>query len=218
MTDIAPQPEHEIPAQEIDGIQTSDTETVAALGGLSLHSATLADETARHLHLVDLEKPPERPSQRELISRYGYRFSDITSPKDLLLREHFEDLAVSNNLPVRNFIRGFHALINGRGKPGLFHHHYTPSGEAYGSYQVREPKPMKGVQIIKREHAHLQPYNGRNLSELDSQIIAQYGAEAGSVLKALHSTLITEKQKLRRETDRALWFTAHALHEQLDKN
>jgi hypothetical protein len=219
MSEILPHAESEISNLQVEGVFEDGTTTLSNIGGIGVIGALTgysADEHNR-LHLVTDDEPLPLLSQPETIKRFGYRFADITSPKHLIVREHFEELAISNNLPVRNFVRGFHVLINGRGRPGLFNYRYTSNGEAYGTYQVREPKPMKGVRIIKRENANLPLYNGRYLSERDSQIIAQYGARAGSVLNALHSALTAERHKLRRETDRALWVTAHTLTEQLDK-
>lgn len=124
-----------------------------------------------------------------------YNFSDITSREDILLREHFEDLALSSTtIPHRNFVGAFHKIIDG-GRDAiydtLFDFRHQQGVKRY-KYQCREPKPQFGAIVIKRAECGIPPHGpvnirGSRISGTDALIMAEYGIQAGSILDGLQT-------------------------------
>ena len=136
-------------------------------------------------------------SQQESIRQHGFRFSDIQTPDDILVREHFEDFgSTQSEVGVASVIRAFHYILDQRGVGQLFA--YSPSGaDSYKSQfqQIREPQPLKGIVMTPRNNLDLKPYGTRHLTEQEPRIMARYAITAGSTLNALETDAIHTNNK-----------------------
>lgn len=132
----------------------------------------------------------EEPSKEEGASAQPrFLLSEITSAKDILVREHFTDFGKSHDVPNSTYTRAFHMLLDQRKANSQNQHLYksgfNPETRQHWT-QTREPNPIPGIVIVTREEAGIEPYAG-TIVDTDTQILAGYGIEAGSVLEVFGS-------------------------------
>ncbi len=163
-------------------------------------TADIADFGSRRKTAIDREPvvliAPKAPinTTHETDAVRTHRFSDITRRDDVLLREHFEDLALGSSIPARNFIGAFHKIVDGNKADSydrLFEFRHEPGVTKY-KYQCREPKPQFGAIVVKRAEHGIPPYGpynirGTRIADTEAKIIAEYAIKAGSVLDGLHT-------------------------------
>lgn len=153
---------------------------------------------------------------RENSNDHKFRFSNITNGSDIILREHFDDLAAIDGISSPSHTRAFHKLVNANthAQKPLFTYE---SLQGRGRYvQVREPVPFSGITLVKRVDIDVEPYDTKYKSlTAEQKILAQYGIVAMSANTALSQYRNLEINSLTRKTDRALHHIAHLLHTQL---
>lgn len=157
-------------------------------------------------------KPSGTHEARETESRPTYRFEDITDRDDIILREHFEDLALWHpGLSIQSFIRAFHIIMDGGAPQNQSLVQYTPAG----TEQIRGLMPKyNGTILIGRSDAELPPYSSGPLSEPHAKIAASYGFIAGSLLDAMETSRHTHDAHTKQE--RALEFFYDSLSKQVN--
>ncbi len=143
-----------------------------------------------------------------------YRFEDITDRKDIILREHFEDLALLESHSFKNaWIRVFHKIVDGGASSTERLTEYRVEKDTLKRFfQVREPKPLYGAVIIHRSSADIPPYDGSPNSDASARVYAEYGIQAGSILEGLRHLIGQEPGAKANQTTRGL----HKLAEYLD--
>jgi hypothetical protein len=188
---------------------------VGKLGLSAAYVGNSLEESSLQLDLAGIISVPE--SQKEIIQQNGYRFSDIQDPDDILVREHFEDLGVTDqDVDKRSLIRAFHQLMDKRGVGRMFTFDSSLVGQSK-MRQAREPRPLDGIVIVKRENISLPPYKTGYISEKEAAIMAQYGMKAGSVLRALEKAGGLNTSNKVNKTHFALSQVALRLKQQLEQ-
>lgn len=147
---------------------------LSVLGRLGYKGSALNEEQAKELFI----DAPEKDST-------PFRFAEITKPDDILVREHFEDLANQQGVQTMNYVRAFHLLVNGSNTRRLYIFDQSSGGRPM-FLPVGVPVPAKGLEIVKREGVdHLGEYaNKSKLSDKSALILADYGIVAGSIVQA----------------------------------
>lgn len=139
--------------------------------------------------------------QAELIAEHGYRFSDITSPHHILLKEHIEDLVTQSPEYSKNtYTRAFSKLFDLEGatetlirwQPGI------------GNVQVREPMPMPGVMVVARDTQKLGRYKGSPRDGYGHLLASRYGIIAGTLVEAFGDTLDQPHRKSGPQADKCV--------------
>ena len=132
------------------------------------------------------------PTQPVAIEHHGYRFEDICRPDDTLVREHFADFAATaGTVRCGNYTRAFHVMLDQNGEDAPFLSSIFQKDPIYPHQtlprvQMREPKPMEGIRVLRRSMVGLPPYEARNPLISDKEkILALYGIEAGSMVEAV---------------------------------
>lgn len=151
-------------------------------------------------------------------------FQSLTSPDDIVLREHFNYLANSTDRIVAkpNYGLAFHEIVdfgNNRkrnpnlAKPLYMWTHDPDTGNKWT--QVRDPEPMDGVIIASREDLSIEPYdNIVKLADPGAYILASYGIVAGSLVEGVEKAL-TDKQNNKTNTYKVLGEVARKLRYQI---
>jgi hypothetical protein len=190
-------------------------EYVGRLGLSATYVGNSLEESSSQLDLTGIICLPE--TQREIIKKHGYRFSDIQNTDDILVREHFEDLGIADqDVDKRSLIRAFHQLMDKRGIGRMYTFDPSLTGQSK-MRQIREPKPLDGIVIVRREEIGLPPYKTGYISEKESAIMAQYGMKAGSVLSALEKAGGLNTSNKVNKTHLALSQVALNLKQQLQQ-
>ena len=125
-------------------------------------------------------------AQKEVISQRGYLFSDIIRPDDIVVKEHFEDLAGKGDSTKLNLIQAFHGAVDGLGVGSLTKYVYEMDGfkRSVSWEPRREPEPLAGIELVKRADIGFEPYS-KKATETDPLYMAQYGMTAISLLRAI---------------------------------
>lgn len=138
------------------------------------------------------------------ISRPDFTFSSLHDPEDIVLQEHFEDFGQTSQLKPINFVRAFHCAVNGLGAGSLTHYRFE-DGNVYWD-QIREPKPLNGVTLVKRTEVGIDSYTPKApFRNPDFELLAQYGMTAGSLVLGIAG--------IQRNMPRDSPNTIKALHE-----
>lgn len=129
-------------------------------------------KAARHL-LQAKDKPPVSPE---------FRFADIESESDFLIREHVE--AFFENVPEgtnRTISAVWHRFVDGKGNnrgPLVFRHMSEPIVK-------RGPLPFEGVEVIPRTDLGIEPYQGSALLDRYGRAsdLAEFAVKVSGVLR-----------------------------------
>lgn len=137
-------------------------------------------------HALTATEQLETRSYTETIDTVTFKFEDVENENDIILREHFDNLAKKDpELHSKNYARAFHVLIDS----GIRTRLYTRQKNlrtARKWIQIREPDPLPGIDVVKRLDIGVDEYPSLNShTNMNSSILAQYGMRAGSILSVL---------------------------------
>lgn len=110
----------------------------------------------------------------------GRLFDQLTSPTSIILREHFDNFADCYDLPKKRTTRTFNWLVDGN-EDGSKLFVTTPGDPKNPWKQSREPMPLAGVVLVKREDLDLGRYENQ-VSDYRSRVISEYGIQADSLI------------------------------------
>lgn len=147
-----------------------------------------------------------------------YRFESITKREDVILREHFEDLASLESTSFKNtWIRVFHDIIDGDAPATERLTEYRVERDTKQRFfQVREPRPRFGATLIHRSAAGVPKYHGAHIADADTRVCTEYGIQAGSILDGLEDLIGTEPDIKASKTTHGLHKLADYLHAQIN--
>ncbi len=118
---------------------------------------------------------------------YELSFTDIASPSDFLIREHFLDFGIHLHpeLSRGTAARVFLSFVDGKGHGWDTFEYVGVGADRHREY--REPRPMDGIILKTRDGLGLPPYDGRIAQYYSNrgQLCAGFAIQAGSIVQAV---------------------------------
>jgi hypothetical protein len=175
-------PENEATIRGWAELPTSDRLIVAGilnLYGLDVEMRPLS--SPREPNSTDNDAEASAPT-----SLTTFRLENISSPDDLVVKEHFDEYAgIRPAFRKGMFTRAFHLLLDERGKTNIFADNTYLSRNEFGKtwHEARVPEPIEGISIVRRAEAGLPDYCNAEGAQLDMirQIYARWAIVAGSI-------------------------------------
>lgn len=127
-----------------------------------------------------------------------YRFADLTSGDDFMVREHLEDLRplVPNSHRFVGLV--FNHLVDGKGSPDTKH----PDPQYERLYRplrpMREPEPFKPLNVVARQTLGVEPYSGGTGVEKRTRnhLCLGYAVQVSSVIEYSQELAAQDPTKL----------------------